>query len=81
VSIEESLRQTTQKGLSELFGVEQEISLQKTRREFEGDYTINVFPFLKYSAKSPEITASLLGDYIVDKNKDIDRYNVVKGFL
>lgn len=81
MSIEEALRKTTQKGLNELFGVEQEVALQKTRKEFEGDYTINVFPYLKYSKNTLEITASLLGDYLVKHSNLVDGYNVLKGFL
>lgn len=57
------------------------IGFQATRPEFEGDLTINVFPFLKLSGKGPEQTASALGEHLrahVDVVKD---FNVVKGFL
>jgi arginyl-tRNA synthetase len=57
------------------------IQLQKTRREFEGDITLVVFPLLKISRKSPEITALELGNYLRDNVPEIVEFNVVKGFL
>lgn len=57
------------------------VSLQKTRREFEGDFTIVVFPFLKISKKSPEATAQELGKYLADNLAEVSNYNVIKGFL
>ncbi len=57
------------------------VVFQQTRPEFEGDVTINVFPFLKASGQGPERTAQLLGDHLVAKLDIIERHNVVKGFL
>ena len=57
------------------------ITLQDTRPEFEGDATINVFPFLKISGKKPEETAQLVGEHLVANVDIVDRFNVVKGFL
>lgn len=57
------------------------VSLQKTRREFEGDFTIVVFPFLKISKKSPEATAQELGKYLAENLAEVSNYNVIKGFL
>lgn len=57
------------------------IAFQHTRPEFEGDVTINVFPFLKLSGKGPEHTASAIGDHLHREVPDVERYNVVKGFL
>jgi arginyl-tRNA synthetase len=54
---------------------------QATRKEFEGDITIVVFPLLKISKKSPEATAQELGEYISSKSIEIKAFNVVKGFL
>ncbi len=57
------------------------VQIQKTRREFEGDLTVVVFPFLRFSKKSPEETANDLGNYL-QKNIDvIPSFNIVKGFL
>ena len=58
-----------------------EIVLQKTRKEFEGDFTLVVFPYVRFSRKSPEQTAGLLGQRLVDELDDVISYNVIKGFL
>lgn len=57
------------------------LGFQQTRPEFEGDVTINVFPFLKVSGKGPEQTAQALGEYLVAHVEVVERFNVVKGFL
>lgn len=57
------------------------IAFQPTRPEFEGDVTINVFPFLKMSGKGPEPTATAIGDHLKANVPVVDRFNVVKGFL
>ena len=57
------------------------IQLQKTRIEFEGDFTIVVFPLLKISKKDPEKTANEIGCYLQKNITYISNYNVVKGFL
>ncbi len=54
---------------------------QATRKEFEGDITAVIFPLLKFSKKSPEITGDQIGSYITSNYKEIESYNVVKGFL
>ena len=56
--------------------------LQKTKKEFEGHLTLVVFPFVKMSRKSPELTATEIGDYLVaNASEVVAGYNVVKGFL
>ena len=70
--------------LNALYGVEKEnpaIQLQKTKKEFEGNLTLVVFPFLKASKKSPEATATEIGEYLVANSELISAFNVVKGFL
>ena len=57
------------------------VQIQTTRKDFEGDKTVVVFPFLRISKKSPEQTAKDLGDYLTDHLKEIASYNVIKGFL
>jgi len=57
------------------------IGFQQTRPEFEGDVTINVFPFLKQSGKGPEQTAQAIGEHLVANVPAVERFNVVKGFL
>jgi arginyl-tRNA synthetase len=57
------------------------VSFQATRPEFEGDVTINVFPFLKISGRAPEATATLIGEHLHRELAIVERFNVVKGFL
>ena len=67
-----------------LYGFEadsESFQIQATRKEFEGDYTVVVFPLLKISKKSPETTGNEIGEYLVSKSPVIEKYNVVKGFL
>lgn len=67
-----------------LYGVQVDdklVQTQATRKEFEGDITLVTFPLLKTSKKSPEETAKQIGEYICQNYKEIECYNVVKGFL
>ena len=57
------------------------VQLQNTRKEFEGDITLVVFPFVRMSKKSPELTAAEIGDYLQQNVTEVEKYNVVKGFL
>jgi len=71
-------------GLKHLYDVDvdtKQVQLQKTRKEFDGDITVVVFPFLKISKKGPEQTAEDLGEFIKENVKEIDDFDVVKGFL
>ena len=58
-----------------------QIQLQPTRKEFEGDITIVVFPFLRISRKKPEETAQDLGQWLVENTPELTSFNVIKGFL
>ena len=57
------------------------VQIEKTNPEFKGDFTLVVFPLLKLSKKSPQITAVEIGDYFIDNFTEIDSVEVVKGFL
>ena len=57
------------------------LQIQKTRREFEGDFTLVVFPLLRRSRKGPEATATEIGSRVVAENPQFKGFNVVKGFL
>jgi arginyl-tRNA synthetase len=73
-----------QSAFKDLFGHDLDakaIGFQQTRPEFEGDVTINVFPFLKLSGKGPEQTAQAIGEHLVAHVPVVERFNVVKGFL
>ncbi len=57
------------------------IQIQATRKEFVGDLTVVIFPLLRISKKSPETTGNEIGEFIKSKSAEIDKFNVVKGFL
>ncbi|MGY6557869.1 MAG: arginine--tRNA ligase [Nitritalea sp.] len=84
MAIELELAAAVREALLETFQIEanlEQVSLGPTRKEFEGDYTFVVFPFLKQSKKSPEQTATLLGEYLMQASPLVANFNVVKGFL
>lgn len=60
---------------------ESQIQLQKTRKDFKGDLTIVVFPFVRFAKSSPEKAGEVLGEYLVQQLDEIRDYNVIKGFL
>ena len=81
INIEEFISSVVARVAGELYGVSDNIQIQKTRKEFEGDYTVVVFPLLRASKKSPEATATELGEKIVATTPEIKGFNVIKGFL
>jgi len=83
-TIEEILYQGAQAAIKALYNVEaddQLIQLQKTRKDFDGDITLVVFPLLRTSKKSPEQTAEDLGFWMTQNVEEVCGFNVVKGFL
>ncbi|MBO5921819.1 MAG: arginine--tRNA ligase [Bacteroidaceae bacterium] len=84
MNIETTLVQSVVEAIKSLYGADfsaEKIQLQKTRKEFEGDYTVVVFPFLALSKKKPEDTAQEIGEYLKNNITAISSFNVVKGFL
>jgi len=84
LKMEELIIQAVVKGIASIYGAEADVNSiqpQKTRKEFEGDLTVVVFPFTKISKKSPEQTAEDLGNYLIENVAQITDFNVVKGFL
>ena len=70
--------------VSELYGAEVDpatLQVQVTRKEFEGDYTLVVFPLLRISHAAPDATGAAIGGWLVDKCPEISAFNSVKGFL
>ncbi len=57
------------------------IAIQETRKEFEGDFTVNVFPFVRFAKSKPEELANKLGEYFVNSISEVESFNVIKGFL
>lgn len=84
MNLENQITSSLQQAFKELFEKQvtpEEISLQPTRKEFEGTYTFVVFPFLKVSKLNPEATANKIGDYLLSNCPPVKGFNVVKGFL
>jgi arginyl-tRNA synthetase len=83
-NIEESLKNYVLIAVNELYNIKIEnklIQIQDTSKEFEGDYTIVVFPLVKILKKSPDIIGNELGTYLLNKSGLVKKYNVIKGFL
>ncbi|MEM6763888.1 MAG: arginine--tRNA ligase [Bacteroidota bacterium] len=57
------------------------LSVQETRKEFEGDYTLVVFPLAKFKLGAPPVIGETLGKFLIEKLDFVDSYNVIKGFL
>ncbi len=83
MSIESFITDRVAASLAHLYGELpiEEVQIQKTRKEFEGDYTLVVFPLLRRSRLSPEATATQVGEHVVANNPEFCGFNVVKGFL
>ncbi len=84
ILIEKYLLTTISKALKDLYAIqinEKEIQVQKTKKEFEGDFTVVVFPLLKYSKQSLEQTAEKIGNYLIENTNEVEKYNIIKGFL
>ena len=84
MSIDQIISQGVAKAVKELYGLDTDASAivpQATRKEFEGNLTVVVFPWVKAARKSPEAVGQEIGQWLVDNEPAVDRFNVVKGFL
>lgn len=84
MNIEHFLSTTISKVINELFELSSnpsDIILQKTKKEFEGDFTLVTFPYIKAAKATPEKTGELIGEQLIKSNPSITKFNVVKGFL
>ena len=84
MSIDQIISQGVAKAVKELYGLDTDASAivqQATRKEFEGNLTVVVFPWVKAARKSPESVGQEIGQWLVDNEPAVDRFNVVKGFL
>lgn len=78
----EALKISVQHALKNLYDLEVEnIDFQETRKEFEGDLTLVVFPFVRAAKKNPEQTAAEIGEYLLANSAVVSAFQVVKGFL
>ncbi|HWY37258.1 MAG TPA: arginine--tRNA ligase, partial [Bacteroidia bacterium] len=83
MDILKTLAQEVKNAVKHLYGHDfsGDIPFQKTRKEFEGEITLVVFPFLKISGKKPEDTGADIGNYLQQKTQLVKKFNIVKGFL
>lgn len=77
-----TLEKAVKQGMEELYQISVPVvEFQSTVKDFEGDLTIVVFPFLKYIKGNPYEIGSKLGNYLKENIKEVEKFNVVKGFL
>lgn len=84
MSIDNIISQAIAAALKELYGLEvypESVQVQATRKEFEGDLTVVVFPWVKAARKSPEATGKEIGEWLETNEPAVASTNVVKGFL
>jgi len=84
MNLEHTIQQLVEQALQQLYGLEigqNPLQVQKTRKEFEGDMTVVLFPFIKLLRKSPEQIGKEIGDNLLKSSSVIEAYNVVKGYL
>src|ERR1035437_2749939 len=84
MNIEDVLNKGVKEAISARYTAEvsgNQIQFQETRKEFTGDITIVMFPLLKISKKSPELTGQDIGNYLKTHYTDVEDFTVIKGFL
>ncbi len=84
MKLEQEIQNNTINAFKELYDADigpSEVQVESTRKEFEGDRTVIVFPLLKYSRKKPEETGKAVGEYLVKNLDFIESYEVIKGFV
>lgn len=82
MNAQELLHELVQKALTDVYALPSgNIAFQKTRKEFEGDFTLVTFAFTKETKKSPEVLGQEIGAYLLANSTQVKSFNVVKGFL
>ncbi|NOZ35423.1 MAG: arginine--tRNA ligase [Chlorobi bacterium] len=82
--IDNTIKDAVINAINQLYNAEvpvNQVSIKKTRKEFDGDFTVVVFPFLRFSKKTPDLTAEELGNFLKDNLTEVVDFNVIKGFL
>jgi arginyl-tRNA synthetase len=83
-TIHNKLIRHTVEAVASLYGAsieDSQVTLQETRKEFEGQITIVTFPYTRFSKGSPEATGEAIGSYLQSQLSEIESYNIIKGFL
>ncbi|WP_313803988.1 arginine--tRNA ligase [Flavobacterium sp.] len=82
MTLQQILTEKIQKAVQDLFDVTlDKVEFQATRREFEGDITVVIFPLLKLVKSNPVELGNKIGEYLVQNVTEVERFNVVSGFL
>lgn len=84
MSIDKVISQSVAEAVKALYGIDcpaDSVVPQDTRKEFEGDRTVVVFPWVKAARKAPEAVAAEIGAWLVEHQPAVKAYNAVKGFL
>jgi arginyl-tRNA synthetase len=84
MTLENKIINLTLKAVQELYGAdlnESQVTLQETRKEFDGQITVVIFPIIRFSKKAPEQTGNEIGEYLKTNIEEIVDFNVIKGFL
>ncbi|OJX90561.1 MAG: arginine--tRNA ligase [Paludibacter sp. 47-17] len=84
MNIESSLQAMVKTAVAELYqleAAEAQLQIQKTKKEFEGDLTVVIFPFVKAARKAPETIGEEIGNYLLSQHSLVSAFNVIKGFL
>jgi arginyl-tRNA synthetase len=84
MSFIEALNQSVKQSVGELFDTQLndgQVQLQKTKKEFDGQITLVVFPLLRITKKGPEQSGEAIGEWLVANSAEVSGFNVVKGFL
>lgn len=84
MTVETMIQEGVVSAVKELYGLDasaSDVQLQSTRKEFEGNLTVVVFPYVKAARKAPAAVSAEIGDWLVKNLPVVDRYNAVNGFL
>lgn len=84
MSIDHIIAEAVAKAVGQLYNIDVDPAMivpQTTKKEFEGNLTVVVFPWVKAARKSPEAVGREIGEWLVANEPAVDRFNVIKGFL
>ncbi len=84
MTITDIIQEGVIKGVKHLYGEDigpEQVTMNLTRKEFEGDYTVVTFPFTRIAKKKPDAIAQELGEYLVSHVAELEKFNVIQGFL
>lgn len=84
MSLDAIIAQAVARAVKELYGIDADASsvqISNTKKEFEGNLTVVVFPWVKAARKAPEAVGTKIGQWLVDNEPAVDSFNVIKGFL